>query len=156
MWVANSKAHCKLTVSAHLVLLPKQEKKNRNRTYTCLLHKSRGFAVIQHMLMGIVYMVCAMAWVCVCYMYYPSEEFSSQLTHSELTWNSQKAHLVWVTVSSFWGHLSNSQCTHKMSPQWAFWELSVSLQLSQLAHCYHCMVRQFIVWAHLVRSLWAS
>ena len=68
------------------------------------------------------------------------KNLSSQLTHCELTWKSQKSFLAWVTVSSFWGHLSSSQCTHKMSSQWACHELSVSLQLSQLANCYHCMV----------------
>ena len=57
----------------------------------------------------------------------PVKNLSSQLTHWELTWRSQKAHQAWVTVSSFWGHLSNSQCTHKMSSLWDCCELSMSL-----------------------------
>ena len=67
---------------------------------------------------------------------YPVKNLSSQLTHWELTWNSWKAHLAWVTVSSFWGHLSCSKWTHKMSLLWDCCELSVSLQHSQLANCY--------------------
>ena len=70
----------------------------------------------------------------------PVKNLSSQLTHWELTWKSQKAHPAWVTVSSFWGHLFSLQCSHKMSSLWDCCELSVSLQLSQWAHCYHCMV----------------
>ena len=58
----------------------------------------------------------------------------------ELTWKPLKAHAAWVTVSSFWGHLSSSQCTHKMRSQWVCCKLSVSLQLSQSAHCYHCLM----------------
>ena len=70
----------------------------------------------------------------------PVKNLSSQLTHWELTWKSQKSHPVRVMVSSFWGHLSSSQCTHEMSLQWACCELSVSLHLSQLANWYHCMM----------------
>ena len=52
--------------------------------------------------------------------YRPSEEF-------ELTANSlgahMKAHPAWVTVSSFWGHLSSSQWTNKISLLWDICEI---------------------------------
>ena len=72
--------------------------------------------------------------------YFPVKKLSSQLTHRELSRKSRKAHPAWFTVSSFCGHLITSQCTHKMRSHCACCELSVSLQLSQWAHCYHCMV----------------
>ena len=50
---------------------------------------------------------------------FPVKNLSSQLTHLELTWKSQKVHPAWVTVSPFWGHLSSSQCAHKMRLQLA-------------------------------------
>ena len=78
----------------------------------------------------------------------PSEEF-------ELTANSLRAHMK-VTERSFWAHLSSSQCTHKMSALWDYCELSMSLQLSQWAHCYHCMVsHQMISWiSHSKLTMW--
>ena len=54
----------------------------------------------------------------------------------ELTPFSQRAHLNYLMVGSFWGHSVNSQGTHKMSSNCELpRELSVSLQLSQGAHC---------------------
>ena len=88
------------------------------------------------------YLLCVDGWQ----IFIPVKNLSSQLTHWELTWESQKAHPAWVTVSSFWGHLCSSQWTHKMSLLWDCCELSVSLQLSQLANCY--LAWWVIRWSH--------
>ena len=46
----------------------------------------------------------------------PVKNLSSQLTHCELTWK--------LTASTFWGHSSSSQRTHKMSLLWAICEIN--------------------------------
>ena len=49
----------------------------------------------------------------------------------ELTPYSQRTHLNYLTVSSFWGHLVSSQLTHKMS---SHWELAVSFPWVCISH----------------------
>ena len=57
-------------------------------------------------------------------------------THSKLTGNSHQ--------NSWKAHLEDTQLPHSELSRWlTLWacrELSVSLQLRQWAHCYHCMV----------------
>ena len=59
-----------------------------------------------------------------------------------LTPYSRIAHLNYLSVASFWGHLVSlhSQDEADELTLWACSKLSVSLQFSQLAHCYHCIV----------------
>ena len=70
----------------------------------------------------------------------------------ELTPYSQRAHIEYLMLGSFWGHSVSSQWTHKMS---SCCELSVSLQLTQWAHCYHCMVSS-LGWSHDLLTVWVS
>ena len=62
----------------------------------------------------------------------PSEGVSSHHTHRELTW-----------IISRWAHFEDTQLTVNSQDEltlWACCVFSMSLQLSQWAHCYHCMV----------------
>ena len=67
----------------------------------------------------------------VCSIRIPVKNFGSLLTHWNSHWNS------------WWAHFEDTQLTVNSLDDltlWACCELSLSLQLSKWAHCYHCMV----------------